>query len=110
MNVDPRAPTYVRVPSRGRRWLSTERRERDELRDRRSARCRRRWWQSGEGRVVVLLLRETDGPFECAVNLRATVSGNIVSLAWDAPYSGSLPSGYTLIGSGDGGWSRLADA
>ncbi len=112
MNVDPRAPTYAYVYRRvAGRWLRLE-----------TPGNAMNYvigggtmfggdgGQSGEGRVVVFAVpqRVPTGPPSAPLNVRATVSGNIVSLAWDAPYSGSLPSGYTLVGRATAGGPVLA--
>lgn len=38
------------------------------------------------------------GPPGAPTNLRATVTGNALTLTWGAPTSGATPTGYTLIG------------
>jgi uncharacterized protein YkwD len=38
------------------------------------------------------------GPPSAPANVRATVSGNIVSLTWSPPLSGAAPTSYSLIG------------
>ena len=112
MNVDPRAPTYAYVYRRvTRRWLRLETPGNAmNYVIRGGTMFGGDGGQSGEGRVVVFAVpeRAPTGPPSAPLNVRATVSGNIVSLAWDAPYSGSLPSGYTLVSRATAGGPVLA--
>ena len=47
-------------------------------------------WPAGAGPAT--------GPPSAPTDVRATVSGNIVSLTWSAPTTGAAPTGYSLIG------------
>lgn len=54
-----------------------------------------------DGQPVSVVARgaftEPTGPPSAPVALRATVSGNTVSLTWSPPTSGATPTGYTLV-------------